>query len=674
MADPFSGAAGSTKQELEILSRAKEKGKARSFNSQEGEKKKAESKKKAPTRVSELYNAGIALLRAKGFVIELDETGDHCKHRILKPTPPPMVRGIRYPNGFNPLQDISLYDDFELVETCFHQDLCPEEVRAFWEPLFKPKGGDSDLLSFTERLLKMKRANLAKNLHETLNYGHSFDPAAKWGGIPVSNPRVWVPDEDWFDPVLKSVTMADVFSIFPEAEREMLKLIIGRIGVGRSNHLPPGREQAVDHTARMAGVIVGKDPGTGKSTLFNGMTAAFSKCGFVTHTFKSTEDRFGLKSAALSDISYKDDTSLASLKKFLASEETKILITNGLFQVEEKFQNPEQIWPKTVILVNANDWNSKFAYDLDPGIIDRIKLISTYREYEIAKNREYLQGTISEGTPDLRPRAHIPYLANKLGVSADALYLWCLRLSTNHFWKVINDTADPRINRLQVEVRYWTTRQRIRFKADVTQALVNAMAFAHAIRTESEESFMPELTPDTLHEYLSSLYFVGVDPSCQHLTASMKREWERAGRPSTHYYQGFRELRWESVKKAIALSKEILFDDSTGARRDAKDKTALMIIREIMEKLVMRDGFKIGGEANYVIENWENCRHAQGELVTEGRILSEEMEEIDLNRMRNLKSVCYDEWLLDKHYSPDRAEKFRESARKKMYEAKGVKL
>jgi len=60
------------------------------------------------------------------------------------------------------------------------------------------------------------------------------------------------------------------------------------------------------------------------------MTAAFSKCGFVTHTFKSTEDRFGLKTAAMSDIAYKDDTSLSSLKKFLGSEETKILITNGL--------------------------------------------------------------------------------------------------------------------------------------------------------------------------------------------------------------------------------------------------------------------------------------------------------------------------------------------------------
>jgi hypothetical protein len=59
---------------------------------------------------------------------------------------------------------------------------------------------------------------------------------------------------------------------------------------------------------------------------------------------------------------------LASLKKFLAAEETKIMITGGLLQVEEKFQNSEQIWPKCTILVNSNDWSSKFAYDLDPGI------------------------------------------------------------------------------------------------------------------------------------------------------------------------------------------------------------------------------------------------------------------------------------------------------------------
>ena len=656
MTDPFKT---TTKQEIEILGKAAERKKARTFGS--GDKKETE-KKKAPTRVSELYNAGVALLKARGFTVELDETGDHVNHRILKPSPPPMVQGIRYPHTFNPLQDISTDLDFESIEAAFHPDLCENEVREFWSPFFRPKAGDSDLLSFTERLLKMKRVNQIKNIHQTLDYGHTFDPVGRWGGETVFSPRIWVPDRDWFDPILHQVTFADIFTIFPDAEQEMLRLILGRVGVGRANHLPPGRTEPVDHTARMAGVIVGKDAGLGKSTLFNGLTAALQRCGFVTHTFKSTEDRFGLKTAALSDIAYKDDTSLVSLKKFLAAEETKILITNGLLQTEEKFQNAEQIWPKCVILVNSNDWNSKFAYDLDPGIIDRIKIISTYREYEVAKNREYTDGTVSEGSPDLRPRAHIPYLASKLGVSADALYLWCLRLATDRFWEIINDTKDPAINRLQVEVRYWTTRQRIRFKADVTQALVNGMVFSWLMRTGDQT--MPELTPEILQECLDHFYFVGVDPSGLDLMTRMKKQWEAAGRPSTHYYQGFREVRWNSVKKTLESHSQSSYNN---------DQTSAEIIKDVMERLVMRDGFKIGGSMSYVVENWNNCRHAVEELVIEGQRLLFDCNEFDKKRLLNPDQPCYDGWIDNKRYSPDSAEKYRELAYEELYDQMGKK-
>ena len=661
MADPFSGTTGTTKQEVEILGKAAERRKARSFGSSN---KKDKEDNKAPTRVSELYNTGIELLKARGFTIELDETGDHVSHRILTPQAPPEVKGITYHHTFKPLQDIHTPEHFRDVEAVFMAS-DDEKVKEFWAPLYRPKGGDNDLLSFTERMLKMKKINQAKNIHQVLDYGHTFDPAGKWGGEIVLNPRIWVPDRDWFDPILHQVTFADIFTIFPDAEQEMLRLILGRVGVGRANHLPPGRTEPVDHTARMAGVIVGKDAGLGKSTLFNGLTAALQRCGFVTHTFKSTEDRFGLKTAALSDIAYKDDTSLTSLKKFLAAEETKILITNGLLQTEEKFQNAEQIWPKCVILVNSNDWNSKFAYDLDPGIIDRIKIISTYREYEVAKNREHLEGTVSEGSPDLRPRAHIPYLANKLGVSSEALYLWCLRLGTERFWEVINDTRDPSINRLQVEVRYWTTRQRIRFKADVTQALVNAMSFSWMLRTGDSE--IPEFTPEILQECLDHFYFVGVDPSGLRIMTRMKEKWEEAGRPSTHYYQGFREVRWESIKKAVTYFEQ--FGKNPGSN------TAAEVIKDMMEKLMMRDGFKIGGSANYVIENWENMRHACEELQAEGEDLKEDLDDRDLKRLLNPDQEVYDKWIEDKHYSPDRAEKFRAAARVKLYkqlDGKGV--
>ena len=637
----------------------KERKKAKTFGSST---KKEKEDKKAPVRVSELYNAGVGLLKSRGFTVELSEGGDHCNHRILKPSPPPMVKGVKYPHTFNPLQDICSEIDFESIEAAFHPDICEETVREFWSPLFRPKAGDNDLISFTERLLKMKKVNASRNIHQVLDYGHTFDPAGRWGGEAVLTPRIWVPDRDWFDPALREVEFSDVFTIFPEAEQEMLRLILGRIGVGRANHLPPGRTEPVDHTARMAGVIVGKDAGLGKSTLFNGLTAALQQCGFVTHTFKSTEDRFGLKTAALSDVAYKDDTSLVSLKKFLAAEETKILITNGLLQTEEKFQNAEQIWPKCVILVNSNDWSSKFAYDLDPGIIDRIKIISTYREYEVAKNRENLKGTLSEGSPDLRPRAHIPYLAEKLGVSPEALYLWCLRMATDRFWEVINDTHDPSINRLQVEVRYWTTRQRIRFKADVTQALVNGMVFSWLLRTG--DSTMPELTPDILQEALDHFYFVGVDPSGLELMTRMKKQWEAAGRPSTHYYQGFREVRWGSIKKAMEYYVQ------NGMRGD---RTSAELIKDVMEKLVMRDGFKIGGSMNYVVETWENTRHATEELAIEGNRLILDSDEEDRIRIKNPDQQCFDSWLDNRRYSPDQAEKYRAQAHKKLQMSTGVK-
>ncbi len=279
----------------------------------------------------------------------------------------------------------------------------------------------------------------------------------------------------------------------------------------------------------------------------------------------------------------------------------------------------------------------------------------------MAKNRENLEGTPSEGSPDLRPRAHIPFLANKLGVSQDALYLWCLRLATDRFWSTITDTRDPSINRLQVDVRYWTTRQRIRFKADVTQALVNGMAFAWMVRTGDSE--VPELTPEMLQECLDHFYFVGVDPSGLHLMTKMKRQWEIAGRPSTHYYQGFREIRWESIKKAVTHFEQF--------GKNSNQNTTTETIKDMMEKLVMRDGFKIGGSANYVIENWELMRHAAEELTEEGASLLEGLEERDRVRIQNENAKCYDSWIEDKHYSPDRAEKFRSAAREKMYKEIG---
>lgn len=339
--------------------------KGKSSKKSDGEKEKDKEGVAAAT----LYTQGITLLKSAGFHLELVEGGSHCNHRILVSNEVPKIEGINYPVDFRPLQDIVSDQDLIKISTVFSVGVnCTQELRNFWGPLFEPKAGDSDLLSYTQRKLKMAKAAEVLTLMDPIHLGHSFDPAGKLGYGVAKSPKTWVPDKDWFADSLKELTLKDVFTIFPPAEVRILELILGRIGVGVSNHIPEGWEKPISHTARMAGVIVGKDPGLGKSTLFNGMMAAFAKCGFITQTFRSTEERFGMKAVTMANIAYKDDTSLASLKKFLSSEETKTIITNGRIQVEDKFMNADQITARTVFLVNSNDWNNKFAYDLDPGI------------------------------------------------------------------------------------------------------------------------------------------------------------------------------------------------------------------------------------------------------------------------------------------------------------------
>lgn len=650
MPDPYSG--NKTNQELRVEEDVVQR--LRDNKLKELQEKKAKGEKKGknppkPVKVGELYRKGCEALERHGYIIELCRGGDHVNHRIYVKQSPPVVKGVdNYPGDFQPYQECDAADLFDRLEDIFLKE--EDGVRQFWEPIYHPKGGDSDLKSFVDRKLGMQRIQKQRELNEILTYHHSFDPCNSLGrGVgSAKNPRIWVPCRDWFCSRLSDVKFDDIFTIFPPAEREILKLLIGRVGVGRTNHLPPGWETPVNHTARMAAIVVGKDPGLGKSTLFNGLLNAISKVGLRYHTFRATDDRFGMREPALADVAYKDDTSLASLKKLISSEETKILITNGLLQTEEKFEHAEQIWPKSVLIVNANDWNASFAYDIDPGIQDRIKLVSTYREAELVKLRDQLtEDSASYGSPDLRPRAHIPFLAEKYGVSEEALYLWALRLATDRFWEVISDDSDPSINRLQVEVRYWTSRLRIRFKSDVTQSLVNGMALSWAIRTGKTR--IPELTPDILVDALENFYFVGVDPSCQKIHEKLKESWERGGRTATHFYQGFREIRWESVKKAVETQEAI-----------GRFNNTMESVKRVIESLTMRDGFKLGGTFSYIVENWENMRFAYSDFLEEAQDILSDEEDWVKSRVENINTTADDSWIDNPDYSPDIAEELRE--------------
>jgi len=161
---------------------------------------------------------------------------------------------------------------------------------------------------------------------------------------------------------------------------------------------------------------------------------------------------------------------------------------------------------------------------------------------------------------------------------------------------------------------------------------------------------MPELTPEVLTRHLQDFLFLGLDKSGKSLCDRMKEDWNDQGRPGTHFWQGFREIRWESVQLALEAGR----DDSFGGRKTASDA-----VKDIMSKLVMRDGFKISTGISYVIEDWNNTRFALGDIQAKADALRATLSDTQRDRLCDRSIQPSSDWIKNPNYSPDRAEEFR---------------
>ncbi|NDB65876.1 MAG: hypothetical protein EB168_09455, partial [Euryarchaeota archaeon] len=110
------------------------------------------------------------------------------------------------------------------------------------------------------------------------------------------------------------------------------------------------------------------------------------------------------------------------------------------------------------------------------------------------------------------------------------------------------------------------------------------------------------------------------------------------------------EIRWESVQLAIEAGVE----DSFGGR-----KTPAEAIKEIMGKLVMRDGFKISTGITYVLQDWNNSRFALGDIQEKADLLRATMTDNERDRFCDRTLQPSMDWLSNPNYSPDRAEELR---------------
>lgn len=688
MTDEFNVAAGQDRQSMasspNIMARLLK-----------GDSEKAKKEKKDNSDISpKLYRDGYRHFHDNGFLLELG--GEYAGHTIYIKDKPAKFKGITFPEWFRPYRKLrapspqalldsnSEKDDFTRLRDVYNS--ASDGVREFWGPLLNPSEHKDSPFSTYVKILNMhlNENNYAENEDgdcdgEVIFMDRQTHDPSEYGvyGTRAESPLTYVPAMEWFDERLRELTFDDIFILFPPAEREIFKLWLGRLGVGRKGNIPDNKGQEnnpIMHTARMAVIILSKEAGIGKSYMTEGnLFPALEKVGFMVGNFRSTGDRFGMRDIVKSHVVAKDDVSEETLQRFLKAEETKILITNGSLPVEEKFCPIETVNTRCSILLNSNSWSANYGYALDQGTQSRIKCITTYTLNELENNLNGDVPKVLKGLKNLKPMTTFAHLANQYNVSKQTLMLYAVRLASDHFYKVITDksTDEP----LRNEVYLWTSRLRYRFKTDILNSFTKMLALSSAIIKviTGDRYAFPEFTFKNFYSQSKKLYFLAVDPSGLDFTTILKDEWRKSGSVTNHPYQSLRDIRFDTLSSAIEWADENYLDVITSGGKVRLTEQEL--VENYIKRIVMRDGFKLGPSLSALIEAVNSTKYQLEEIYSLAITIVDRLHEMESPQLERLTSFCQnskkvkviDDWMkFNENYDPTDAEEFRLEAWKNL--------
>jgi hypothetical protein len=537
---------------------------------------------------ADFYEQGVKHLATFGYELE------RCiyvkgLHKVFVKTTPAPIDGVNYPKAFKVRRLIGSEDFIDLGNTIM--SISDEKVRAFWQPLFMgdPRN-NSALKRYTELLMEAEVSERKTNTSKPWELGNSYNA----DGVPKS----WTPKREWFSPALHDVTDKDILTLFPDAERRILMLILGRLVVGRTNSVQEGTNEVIKHTSRMAAVIVGLDAGLGKSTLFDMLDSALSKVGYLKSQLPNS-GRFNWGSAIQAPWTYRDDTTEKGLKAILSSEKIKTIITNGWMSVEEKGVNAIEQPSHSVLFLNTNSYDPNLVYQLDSGIIDRLKFIATYSRPEMENAPPTLTG-VSAGSPDARPFAHIPWLAGKLNVSEDALMLWLCRLAADLFIEVINDTSDPTVNALEKAVRETSADLRRGYSKELNVQILVYFNFLFNFPATVRK-------PIPFHKVPWGALFARASHLKGHeVDKVLRSHWESTGKPALHPWMGYSRLNLNTIEQA---QQRWRIEDTPASQLTLAQK-----YKYVFDAIFLQTGMPMSSSLVWLTEYWEYINSIKSEL------------------------------------------------------------
>lgn len=593
------------------------------------------------------YVEGIHMLEAQGFFmrINLDSklTSYHDLYERFSPsgvnnsTSP---KGMKYPDWFEflvPASEVTLeliQNELLNPESSLFQS--PQEIKEFVQPLFIYRSGrSSEITDYVLGLENLKALRHKKLGGGTYDLGIAYEPSRiqpLFTSRTLNNVFAYVPELEWFDKPVRDMKFEDIITVFPPAEAEMFKLIIGRACVGRTGNIHPGTNDVVKHGFRKAGIIVG-EPGVGKSTVLNGVLKAMQYCGFNVVNFGQFGSRFNQGSVISSHLAYNDDLTLDSLERMLNSHSFKSVVTGGTEKVENKGTDAIEVVSNTVLIANCNEIRPEISYSLDSGAISRLALISTYRVFEQEEMSE------KEGR-DMHPVANIKYLCKKYGVDEVTLFMRVMRECTDFFLGKVRAGEDVHFYSEQL-LPYL----RIQIHKNALECFIRLCMLSYAIRDQKGQgSYLPELTLGSLATILESTRYIMIDMKANTLRRNMKANWEEAKRDQTHPYWAQRKMLITSVDKSYEIF---------GNYQSDKDLT--LAIESVFNALTLRDGFSMAKKASHIVRVWEQIRGEKNKIYKLANDLMATITDPDeLACITDKAKRCQSSWLYSAGYDPSK--------------------
>lgn len=380
---------------------------ARGYDKSQQEETDVEKSYQSPEVI--VHDITEALLK-KGYKLVPTVKGKHANHNIYVKSRVPENQNIHY--WKRPTTEIEWTGFTSTLENVIYN-------------LGSVNG--SDYLSIARKLQVnlLQQATDKKTVLAGIGYSNAFckDPKADRsfsGQLAFKQ----IPRLSWF-PELKDLSPFELLALFPQAEAKAFMLMLGRTMCGVGGSI--STEGTIAHRMRAAAIVVGVDPGLGKSTLLTGLIAAMKLLGYHAEPIVDGAARFGWGEVAESDLAFRDDLNRQSQTALLKSDKLKTIITGGALSTERKGIDSDTTDSKATLICCSNEYNVYDFYQMDEGSISRFNFLYTYNREELAEKYNF----------DARGVENITRLCKKYNVKENRLYTYLLAHSVEYFLEVL---------------------------------------------------------------------------------------------------------------------------------------------------------------------------------------------------------------------------------------------